>query len=158
MVSPSEWGPHAWTLLHGIAERVGRHDKMLLIRDEQNAIRLTLRHFGALLPCNKCQNHYKGWLQKHAPELFVQRMGEDLRLAFQDWLFNLHESVNERNEVVSGIERDKLSEMYGSVRLREELAHLRNVYQRGIQQGVLKPEEWKAAYKHLDILLRLVGS
>jgi hypothetical protein len=85
-------------------------------------------------------------------------MGEDLRLAFQDWLFNLHESVNERNEVVSGIERDKLSEMYGSVRLREELSHLRNVYQRGIQQGVLKPEEWKAAYKHLDILLRLVGS
>jgi hypothetical protein len=157
MVSPHEWGPHAWNLLHGIAERVGKHDKLMLIRDEQNAIRLTLRHFGSLLPCLKCQKHYREWLHKHAPELFLQRTGEDLRAALQDWFYTLHEAVNERNEIVSGVSRESLSERYKDIHLRGEAAHLRNVYQRGLQQGVLKSEEWKAAYKHLDILLRLIS-
>ena len=157
MVSPHEWGPHAWALLHGIAERVGNHDKMMLIRDEQNAIRLTLRNFGALLPCLKCQKHYREWLLKHAPELFLGRTGESLREELRNWLYDLHEAVNERNEVQSGITREQLPELYKEVALRSEAAHLRNVYQRGLQQGVLKPEEWKSAYKHLDMLLRLVS-
>ena len=43
MVSPAEWGPNAWNLLHGIAERVGNQRILTIQRDEQNALRNTLR-------------------------------------------------------------------------------------------------------------------
>ena len=157
MVSPQEWGPHAWNLLHGIAERVGRHDKTMLIKDEQNAIRLTLRSFSALMPCLKCQSHYRSWCLKNPPELFLGQVGEDLRESLQGWLYDLHEEVNSRKEVISGIQRDALKEMYSNIHLRGEAAALRNVYQRGLQQGVLKSEDWKMAYKNLDFLLRYIG-
>ena len=157
MVSPGEWGPHAWRLLHGVAGRVGKHQSMLSLRDEQNELRLVLRNFSALMPCQKCQKHYREWLRKSPPEVFLSQYGEMLQISLQDWLYELHEAVNTKNEVTSGIQRDQVPELYREVNLRYEMAQLRNVYQRGIQSGVLKSEEWKVAYKHLDLLLRFVG-
>lgn len=155
MVSPSEWGPNAWELLHGIAERVGNLEHKTLIRDEQTELRLTLRHFGALLPCTKCQTHYKEWIRKSFPNtsLYGEYLKDDLR----SWLFHLHEDVNRRKEVQSGVSLDTLQERYKAIDLRAAATKLRSVYQRGVQQNVLKPEEWKMAWKHLDFLLRFIG-
>lgn len=157
MVSPGEWGANAWNLLHGLAERVGFHTNMTLIRDEQNEIRLTLRNFWALLPCKTCQLHYREWLQKHPPEQFLQRSGGYLQDEMREWIFRLHEDVNQRREVVSGIALDSLHEQYKSVDLRGAATQLKSIYQRGVQQRVLKPEEWKSAWRHLDMLLRYMG-
>ena len=38
MVSPAEWGPNAWKLLHGIAEHVGSNKSMTMVKDEKNEI------------------------------------------------------------------------------------------------------------------------
>jgi len=157
MVSPSEWGPNAWELLHGLAERVGSQVTSTLIRDEQNEIRLTLRHFGSLLPCKTCQAHYKEWLQKNPPELFLQRSGGYLQDAMRDWVFRLHEDVNKRRDVVSGIALDSLHETYKSVDLRSAALTLKGLYQRAVQLRILKPDEWKTAWRHLDLLLRYLG-
>lgn len=157
MVSPGEWGPNAWNLLHGLAERVGSHTNMTLIRDEQNEIRLTLRNFWALLPCKTCQLHYREWLQKYPPEQILQRSGGYLQDEMREWIFRLHEDVNQRREVVSGIALDSLHEQYKSVDLRGAATQLKGMYQRGVQLRVLKPEEWKSAWRHLDMLLRCMG-
>ena len=157
MVSPQEWGPQAWELLHGIAERVGRHDRPFMIRDEQNSLRLTLRNFWSLMPCHKCQSHYKSYLQKHPPELFLQQNGEWLRDSLREWLYKLHEEVNERKEIVSNVNIDDLTSRYSSVDLRHEAANLKTVYQRGLQSGVLRADDWKVAWKCLDMLLRFIG-
>jgi hypothetical protein len=157
MVSPGEWGPNAWELLHGIAERVGFHTNMTLIRDEQNEIRMTLRNFWALLPCKTCQLHYREWLQKHPPEQFLQRSGGYLQDEMREWIFRLHEDVNQRREVVSGVALESLRERYKSVNIRRAAMQLKAMYQRGIQQQVLKPEEWKVAWRHLELLLRFMG-
>ena len=158
MVSPAEWGPNAWALLHGIAERVGNQNHISLIRDERNEIRLTLRHFGALLPCPKCQVHYRDWIKLNPPELFINiPFGDDLQNAFRMWLFKLHEDVNQRREVVSNILPELLPNLYSSVNLRENANVLKSFYERGVNNRTLKPEEYKMAWKHLDLLLRIIG-
>ena len=90
MVSPKEWGSNAWKLLHGIAERVGSNKIISMIKDEKTEIRLTLRHFGSLLPCRTCQSHYREWVQKNPPEQFLNEYGEDLRDGMRKWLWQLH--------------------------------------------------------------------
>ena len=157
MVSPAEWGPNAWDLLHGLAERIGSQTSIILIRDEQNGIRLTLRNFSALLPCKTCQGHYREWLLKNPPELFLQRSGGYLQDEMRDWIFRLHKDVNQRREVVSDITLESLHERYKSVDLRAAALTLKSMYQRGVQHSILKPEEWKNAWRHLDLLLRYIG-
>ena len=156
MVSPAEWGPNAWNLLHGLAERVGVHTTISLIRDEQNEIRLTLRHFAALLPCKTCQIHYREWLHKYPPEQFLKKSGGYLQDEMREWVFRLHEDVNQRREVV-GIALDSLHDMYKSIDIRGAATQLKGMYQRGVQQKVIKPDEWKMAWRHLDLLLRYMG-
>ena len=157
MVSPAEWGPGAWTLLHGIAERVGNHSNHLLIRDERNELKLTLRHFSALLPCLKCQKHYGEYLILYPPDQWIQGpFGEDLRDSMRLWLYRLHEKVNASNDVISGIELAELKEKYNSVPLKERANSLKSFYQRGLDIRTLKAENWKTAWKHLDLLLRII--
>ena len=155
MVSPAEWGPNAWELLHGIAERIGNQTNKFLILDEQNELKLTLRQFGALLPCQKCQGHYREWVRRSSPDTSLY--GEYLKEEVRTWLFNLHEAVNRSNESDPGITLDMLEVRYKSIDLRAAATRLRSVYQRGVQSGALNPTEWKMAWKHLDYLLRFIG-
>lgn len=155
MVSPKEWGPNAWELLHGIAERVGNHTNLKLIKDEQNELNLALRHFWALLPCMKCQNHYREWIRQNPP--MISLYGGYLQDTLRKWVYDLHEAVNQKNEVVSGIPLETIQGMYAKIDLRASATRLKSVYQRGVQSGVFKPTEWKVAWKHLDYLLRFIG-
>ena len=158
MVSPAEWGPGAWTLLHGIAERVGNHSNHLLIRDERNELKLTLRHFWALLPCLKCQKHYKEWLKKVNPDSWIQDpFGVDLQDSMRNWVFNLHENVNSSRSIESGFTLEQMKDKYAAVPLREKANGLKSFYQRGLDARTLKAEDWKLAWKHLDLLLRVIG-
>lgn len=158
MVSPGEWGPGAWELLHGIAERIGQHSNIHLIRDERNELKQTLRNFGFLLPCLKCQAHYKEWLKTHSPDAWIDSpFGVDLQESMRSWVFQLHENVNRDREIVSGIELESLSEKYKCVNLREKASDLKGFYQRGILMRTLKADTWKVAWKHLDLLLRVIS-
>jgi len=158
MVSPAEWGPGAWSLLHGIAERIGNHSNHLLIQDERNELKLTLRHFWALLPCLKCQKHYKEWLKKSNPDSWIQGpFGSDLQDSMRNWVFTLHENVNSSRSIVSGFTLEQMKDKYGMVPLREKANGLKSFYQRGLDARTLKAEDWKLAWKHLDLLLRAIG-
>ena len=157
MASPSEWGPIAWTLLHGIAERVGQQRIPSIARDEQNELRLTLRTFGALLPCQKCQIHYNDWIKRNSPDLSLKMPNYDLQENARDWIFRLHEHVNADRDIKSEISIDMLPSMYSGVNLRAAAAQLRGYYMKGIELRVLKPDDWKDAWKHLDLLLRFLS-
>jgi hypothetical protein len=156
MASPSEWGPTAWELLHGIAERVGNNTLHSMIQDEKNGIKYTLQHFGSLLPCLKCQSHYKEWLRKHSID-FTKGYGEFLQDHLRQWIFDLHENVNKDRMVESGLSIEDLPALYRSVHLREKANILKSFFSRGLQMGVFKSEEWKTAWRHLDMLLRTLG-
>jgi hypothetical protein len=157
MVSPAEWGPNAWELLHGLCERVGNQTNITLIRDEQNELRFTLKNFWALMPCQKCQQHYREWLRKHNPDSFLTKTGEYLQDDMREWVYRLHNNVNEQREAVVDFKESDLKSRYEKINLRAAANNLKTVYQRGLQLNILKPEEWKKTYKHLDLLLRFIG-
>ena len=156
MVSPAEWGPNAWALLHALAEKIGNQTNIIMIRDQQNYLKNTLKTFWCLLPCQKCQAHYRDWLKKHPPDAFTSKNGFYLQDDMRSWVYTLHENVNERREVTSGFQETMLAETYSSVNIRDAANELKTVYQRGLQIGVLKPEEWKAAWRNLDMLIRFI--
>jgi hypothetical protein len=158
MVSPGEWGPDAWELLHGLAERVGNQEHISSIRDERNELKLTLRQLWALLPCLKCQKHYKEWLQSNPPEKWIDTpFGIDLKDSMREWVYKLHENVNLSRSIVSDISLEQLPGLYSSVPLREKANTLKGFYQRGLDSRTLKAETWKVAWKHLDMLIRIIG-
>ena len=158
MVSPKEWGSNAWKLLHGIAERVGSNKNITMVKYEKNEIRLTLQYFGNLLPCKKCQTHYQEWFKKNSPEKFLTEFGEDLRDGMRKWVWQLHEDVNRSREVVSGILYESLPELYGSISLRECAIQHSSIKTKGYQLQILKPEKWKIAWNHLNLLLYHLNS
>jgi hypothetical protein len=158
MVSPNEWGPGAWDLLHGIGEKIGNQSNLSLIRDERNELKLTLRHFWALLPCLKCQKHYKEWIKSHNPDSWIMSpFGVDLQESMREWVYTLHENVNHSREVVSEVFIEGVKDRYSGVNLREKANGLKSFYQRGLNMRTLKAEDWKLAWKHLDLLLRIIN-
>lgn len=157
MVSPQEWGPNAWELLHGLAEKVGRQQHPSMIRDEQNELSIVLKSFGHLLPCKTCQEHYREWLVKHPPDKFIfSSPGYELQERVRTWVYMLHSAVNQQKEVVSTFKEEDLQDTYSYVDVRKCASTLKTFYQRGLQTGVLKSEDWKRAWKHLDLLIRLL--
>ncbi len=141
MVSPEEWGPNAWELLHGISEKIGNQSKTIMINDERNELKLTLRHFWALLPCQKCQKHYKEWIQKSSPDSLINGSYFDIQARGIQTVITLEE----------------VKERYNKIPIKEKAKNLKNLYERGVLARVLKPEEWKVAWKHLDALLRIIS-
>lgn len=98
MAQISEWGPHIWKVLHSMAERAGTSVTELdEIRAWINVLRLT----EGVLPCAMCRAHYRQWRQSHPLEDFLGSRGEFFRDRVREWLWGLHDAVNERNEVAA---------------------------------------------------------
>jgi hypothetical protein len=75
----------------------------------------------------------------------------------RNWVFILHENVNTSRSIESGILLEQMKDKYTSVSLREKANGLKSFYQRGLDARTIKAEEWKLAWKHLDLLLRVIG-
>jgi hypothetical protein len=70
------------------------------------------------------------------------------------WVYTLHENVNNSRGLVSGLTLEQMNERFSKVSLREKANGLKSFYQRGLDARTLKAEDWKTAWKHLDLLLR----
>jgi hypothetical protein len=157
MVSPAEWGPSAWNLLHGIAERVGNQSIPMLQIDEQTALKNMLKSLWSLLPCKTCQEHYREWIIKNPPTAFTSKSGGYLQEDMRSWVYRLHNSVNEKRGAEIKFTQTMLESTYSNINLRNFAMNLKVLYNRGLQVGVFKPSEWKAAWRQMDLLLRLIG-
>ena len=78
------WGPPTWKFLHTIAlVYPGKAEAA----DMENMSKM-LNSLAAVIPCNKCRDHYSGWLKTMDPHVLSGR--EDLF----DELVRLHNLVN----------------------------------------------------------------
>ena len=75
----------------------------------------------------------------------------------REWVYRLHENVNNSREIDSKITLDMVSNLYSSVSLREKANELKAFYQRGLDSRTLKADSWKIAWKHLDMLIRILN-
>ncbi len=156
MPSNKDWGPHLWTVLHGFAEKLGRQTNDIMATDEAREMVLILRGVEHVMPCEKCRKHYKEYLKKNPVDDFANRRGEVLRQAIRQWLWKLHEAVNERNGAPS-FPIEELTPKYQSAPIADSLKQLYIVLYKAIPEGLLPSEPFQSFRRHVSLLRTLVG-
>lgn len=86
-MEPEVWGPPAWTFLHTITLTYPENPT---IQDKENYGNF-FNLLGEVLPCERCKRHYK----KNIKELPINLNSQQELI---EWLFNIHNKVNESNE------------------------------------------------------------
>jgi hypothetical protein len=92
----SEWGPILWTLLHGVAERVGSVSFPLFRDDERRYLVQLYKALGKMIPCPSCKDHYDSYLRENpVDKALLELPYEDLQAYVRRWFWELHNWVNE---------------------------------------------------------------
>jgi hypothetical protein len=92
----TEWGPTLWTILHGLAERVGTVAFPLFREDERRNLMQLYKALGKMIPCPSCKDHYDSYLREHPVDKVLMELPyEALHEYVSRWFWELHNWVNE---------------------------------------------------------------
>lgn len=156
MPSNKEWGPLFWTLLHGLAERLGNQVLDTMALDEAREIVFLLRGVETVMPCEKCRAHYHEYRIKHPFDSFAERRGSFLRQSVREWLYTLHEAVNARNGLPS-FPLEQLTPTYKFVSIADTWTPLAKYLQTSVASGLIGGEQLKGFRRHLSLLRSTLG-
>jgi hypothetical protein len=156
MPSNKEWGPIFWTLLHGLAERLGNQVIDTMAADEAREMIFVLKGVEAVMPCEKCRTHYHDFKKTHPLEAFSERRGPHFRVAVREWLWQLHEAVNVRNGAAS-FPIDNLTPQYKHTDIAATWQTLFKYLQTSVANGLIVSEHLKAFRRHLSLLRATLG-
>lgn len=116
----NEWGPEMWKILHGLAEKIGQYPQVThryVTNTEQTEEKrlwtVLLASLRSSLPCPLCRKHYTEYINRESPDRFLH-MNTIQKDNIKEWLFNLHNSVNQRTQKHS-IPIENLSELYRNI-------------------------------------------
>jgi hypothetical protein len=151
------WGPLLWTLLHAVAEKLGTQKPDILAADEAREIVYILRGVEVIMPCEKCRRHYHEYRVKNPFDEFSRKRGQVLRKAVREWLYVLHESVNQRNKVESRVLLENLESMYKPVKIQEAWDALHKVLVELVRSGHVLSENVKSFGRHLGLLITAIA-
>jgi hypothetical protein len=149
-----EWGPLLWKILHWMSLKVGVQKSKILQDDETNSWSQLFKGLGNILPCALCRTHYKEYYTKHIDIKLLKTCGEGepKRLLISKWLYDLHENVNERKNVNSGITFESLDELYKDTNFNEVRTQFSEILLRALQQNIVAREhvlQWKTIISQL---------
>jgi hypothetical protein len=159
MAQNKEWGPLFWAVLHTAAEQLGKPRAPINQTDEVNTWMLLLKSVEGAMPCQMCREHYHNWISKHPIAVFTPLRGMALRETARKWLYDLHEEVNLRREVTSGITIEQLPILYGSLNgFQGKVEALVGALKVGVQYGRVKMEATYTFRKHLHYFRKITDS
>lgn len=151
----SEWGPVLWEMLHGAAEKIGRTPIKSIADDQRREMILVLRYVEVVMPCAMCRGHYKIWRTKNP----IDRLPEDMvafKAAVREWLFNLHQEINDTRELARVMTLGDLEDRYGSVNLKEKSTVFFGLMERALRLRIIESEPLKRFNTHFTYLMRLL--
>jgi len=120
----SEWGPILWSILHGLAERVGSSPFPQFEGDERRAVIRIMNSLVKVIPCPSCKEHYEVYLKEHPVDKTIKDISyKELKKYIKTWFWELHNWVNE------SLKRpffayDDLTTAYKSIPLRQRMKDL----------------------------------
>lgn len=79
----NEWGPGAWKFLHAATFA----QEETISAEQQERLKMFFELIGHVLPCGKCQEHYRSYCKDHPVQVGTR---EEL----SRWLVDLHNQVN----------------------------------------------------------------
>ena len=120
----AEWGPVLWSVLHGIAERVGTTPFPIYRPDERRALIHFFKTIGNMIPCPTCKIHFESYLKENPVEPSLKTLPyEQLRPFVRHWFWDLHNVVNESKGVA--IFPETGLQIYASINIRMPFQQLR---------------------------------
>ena len=120
----SEWGPILWSILHGLAERVGSSPFPQYQDDERRALVRIMKSLVKVIPCPSCKEHYEVYLKEHPVDRVLLTIPySELKTYVKTWFWELHNWVNESLGRPLFLFAD-LTATYSSVPLRQRMREL----------------------------------
>ena len=99
-LSIDEWGPNLWKSLHAISFAFPENPTM----EQRLAAERFFRDLQHMIPCPKCQEHYRQQLEKYPLRC-------ENRTELTKWLVAVHNRVNEQNNKKT-LSYDEVCRMY----------------------------------------------
>jgi len=130
MADPNQWGSLVWKILHIQSEHLGKQTIQMLKNDERVLINKFLKQINYILPCLTCKKHYNDYYTNNSSNSIEYN---DINTFLINYFYNLHNSVNERNnKILFAIEDLIIYKQYKKQEystLLKEFEHLfKNVY------------------------------
>ncbi len=151
----SEWGPLLWTVLHGIAEKVGTSPFPQYYADERRGLLNVFKFLEKIIPCPSCKEHYEVYLREHPVEQAIKELSHsDLQSYVKKWFWELHNWVNESLQRPQ-FPYDQLSASYKHVNIRNALKSLDVPMSRAIRVRSGQLFSYKEFVKHVTLLVSI---
>jgi len=153
---PETWGPPLWTLLHTLAERIGKSGAAFLDTDQARDMDSVVTLLPLVIPCAECQAHCRAYLTAH-PFTSIKYTGPALSVHVRTWLLDFHNAVRTANKQeieITGIEA--LEALYHEPPPPCHLETFGANVLYGIRNGLVKMDSWKrwiVVYKRLKVLV-----
>jgi hypothetical protein len=106
------WGPHIWKTLHFISFNYPNDPSY----EQKKVYKLFFETLGEVLPCNSCSESYLN-LISNGPTKICDEVFEN-RQTLTKWLFDLHQTVNNKLCVNYGVTYEEICERYESFRAK----------------------------------------
>jgi len=150
------WGPLLWTILHGLAERVGSINPMFANDEKQRWLAL-FAGLPMIIPCKDCREHAVQYMADHSAIQPWKMLAPDQRKEFtRTWFYEFHEAVNARLGHAS-FDKDLLTPSYGSINIREYLGRFAHIVNVAIQLDGVQMIKWRDWNGIIIRLLALYG-
>jgi hypothetical protein len=151
------WGPILWSILHGIAERVGSATFALYQADERRALNSLFKAVAKMIPCPSCKEHYEVYLKEHPVDGPLKELSySTLRVYVRRWFWELHNWVN-YSKGVPEFPLEDVPALYSRVPIREKLKELREPMERAIRISGNQILGYQELQKHISTLLSIYG-
>jgi hypothetical protein len=116
--SKRQWGPILWSLLHGLAEKIGTTISVVNF-NEVSTWRNFLETIEFLLPCEQCRSHAALWIRAHPLTPLNNLRSDQLKYWVKTWLWSFHSDVNHRLQKPT-VAFETLSELYRNVAIASQ--------------------------------------
>jgi hypothetical protein len=159
--NPDKWGSPLWTILHILAENIGRTGNALVDIDQARDMDILIQNLHLILPCETCQAHCRTYIKSNpftAVTFLKGKSGTELNTYVRQWLLTFHNVVRaSKGQPIEITSLDVLAEHYSSQTIQECMyntlvAHVAF----GNRNRLIKMDNWKrwlTIYKRLKVLV-----
>jgi len=151
----TEWGPLLWSILHGIAERVGSLSMVNSQEDERRALIKMMKGLEKVIPCPSCREHYEVYLREHPVDKTLKQIAySEMKQYVKRWFWELHNWVNESLSRPL-YDYNDLTAQYGKTNIRKVLGELDIPMKRAIRVQTGQLLSYIEFVKQVNILVSM---
>jgi hypothetical protein len=158
-LSPNDWGPLLWKLLHIMGEHVGKSVTPSLNRDEAIMVDFIIQGLPGVIPCSECAQHARSYIRQYPSSQVKNLLGKALTEWTRNYFFNFHNNVlirQQRSLVFT--DSSEIIPIYDSMIFQKcDTEQLIEYFSFGVHSGLIKGDFYKRWIAQLNRLRLIAG-